>query len=397
MVEDAHKIRRRKFLLIIIVFVFFCGVGAAYYSTTYNGGSEKGFLRLYGWVEGTEVSLSAKVKGEIIELNVEESSEVKKNDLVARIKSDQIQSQLTEAEARIAECEAILNKTHNYVEILQSRFAGTKIALELSRKQSKAKINQAEASLASAKAVLERAKTNYSRAEKDYNRFLPLAEKKTISQSKMDSIEESYKVTQAEVERVIREVLLAEASLALANSSLTEIRLRENDVHTLAKELVAARTDGTVAQAVLDSAKAQKKETEATLADTFVYSPVKGTVTDKVIELGENVVFGTPIVVLVDMAQLYVKTYVKQVDIGKIKLNDPCRIFVDSFPDRYFEGKIILVASRAEFTPRDVQMDEHRSTMVYKIKVGIDNPEGILKPGMPADVDVKWDQDQPWR
>ena len=98
MAEDAHKIRRRKLLLIIIIFVFFCGVGAAYYSS-YKAGSKKGILRLHGWVEGTEVSLSAKVTGEIIELNVEESSEVKKGDLVALIKSDQIQSQVANAEA----------------------------------------------------------------------------------------------------------------------------------------------------------------------------------------------------------------------------------------------------------------------------------------------------------
>jgi len=83
------------------------------------------------------------------------------------------------------------------------------------------------------------------------------------------------------------------------------------------------------------------------------------------------------------------KTYVEQVDVGKIKLNSPCEIYVDSFPGRGFGGKIIFMASRAEFTPRDVQMDEHRTAMVYKIKVGIDNPEGLLKPGIPADVNLK--------
>ena len=291
---------------------------------------------------------------------------------------------------------AMYTKTHNQVEILQSRLLGAKIALELSRKQSEAKIKQAEASLASKKAVLDRAETNFIRAEKDYHRFSPLAEKKSISQSRMDSVEEGYKVARSEVERATRGILLAEASLSLAKSSLTEIRLKENDVNILEKELIAAKTDENIAKAVVDSALAQKREIEATLNDTFIYSPVEGTVTDKIIELGENVVYGTPIAVITDMKQLYVKTYVQQVDIGRVKLNDPCRIYVDSFPGRYFKGKVILVASKAEFTPRDVQMDEDRSIMVYKIKVGIDNPEGILKPGMPADIELKWDNDKSW-
>jgi HlyD family secretion protein len=347
-------------------------------------------------VEGTEVSLSAKVRGEVIKLDVEEGSEVNKGELVAQINSDQIQSQIANAEAQIAETDAMLIRSHNRVEILESRLQGAKIALELSSTQSKAKIERAEAALASAKAVLNQAETNFAKAEKDYLRFSPLAKEKTISQSMMDGVDEAHQVTKAEVERATRGVLLAEASLNLAKSSATEIRLRENDMETLEKELIAAKTDENIAKAGVDAAKARKSEIEATLSDTYVYSPVEGTVTDKVIELGENVVPGTPIVVITDMKQLYVKTYVEQSRIGNVKLNDPCRIYCDSFPDRYFEGHVTFVAPRAEFTPRDVQMNEHRTSMVYKIKVGIANPELILKPGMPADMDLKWKNDQSW-
>ncbi len=394
--KDTRNIRLRKILFFIILLFFIFSAGAVYYSTTYYGGSRKGILRLHGWVEGTEISLSAKVGGEIIKLCVEEGSEVKKGELVAQIDSEQIRSQIANAEAQIAEAEAMLTKKRNRVEVLESRLQGARIALELVTTQSKAKIEQAEASLASAKAVLAQAETNFAKAEKDYLRFSPLAKEKTISESVMDSVDETYKVAKAEVERATRGISLAEAGLALARSSLTEIRLRENNIDTLEKELVSARTDEKIAKAGVDAAKARKREIEATLADTYVYSPARGTVTDKVMELGENVVLGTPIVVITDLTQLYVKTYVEQRKIGKVKLNDPCRIFVDSFPDRYFEGRVIFVAPKAEFTPRDVQMNEHRTSMVYKIKVGIHNPKMILKPGMPADIDLKWEKDQLW-
>ncbi|MDY6973642.1 MAG: biotin/lipoyl-binding protein, partial [Thermodesulfobacteriota bacterium] len=93
--EAARKVRLRRLLFFIILFFFLCGVGAAYYSTTREGRSKKGILGLHGWVEGTEVSLSAKVKGQIIKLNVEEGSEVEKGDLVAQIDSEQIRSRIS--------------------------------------------------------------------------------------------------------------------------------------------------------------------------------------------------------------------------------------------------------------------------------------------------------------
>ncbi|MDY6856974.1 MAG: efflux RND transporter periplasmic adaptor subunit [Thermodesulfobacteriota bacterium] len=395
--REDQSIRMRKFIFYIIIFFFLCGIGAVYYSTTLRGSSKKGILRLHGWVEGTEVSLSAKVGGELIQLNVEEGSEVKKGDLIAQISSEQIQSRIANADAQIERARGGLKKAQNQVDILRSTISGAKIALELAKKQSKARIKQAEASLASAEVVIEQVETNFAKAEKDYVRFSSLAKKKSISQSKMDAVEEAYKLTKSEVERATRGVVLASAGLELAKSSIVEIQLRKNDIDTLEKKLNAAMTDKTIAEAALNSALALKSEIKATHADTFISAPVKGTVTDKVIETGENVVPGTPIVVLTDLSQLYAKTYVEQVDIGKVKLDDPCRVYVDSFPKRYFEGRVILVASKAEFTPRDVQMDEHRSSMVYKIKVGIDNLEGILKPGMPADIDLKWDRDKEWK
>ena len=368
MKEGGGKITRRKLILSVVVLFFILGIIAIYISATREGGAKKGLLRLHGWVEGTEVSLSSKVRGQVIQLNAEEGSEVKAGQLVAVIDSEQIKAQVANAEAEITRAQEAVRRAGDDVEVLESRIRGARIALELAKRQSAAAIAQAEA--------------EFDKAEKDYKRFSSLTEKKAVAQNKMDDIRKAYDV--------------AKAGLSLAKSSLTDIRLKENNVATVERELATAKTNKDMAISSLNGAMARKKEIEATLSDTFIYSPVKGTVIDKVIELGENVVPGTPLAVVVDLAGLYVKTYVEQRDIGKVKLGDEARLYVDSFPDRYFKGKVILVAPKAEFTPRDVQMNEHRSSMVYKIKVGIDNPQGILKPGMPADVDLKWDKSRPW-
>jgi HlyD family secretion protein len=380
----------RRLLFYVLLLLFLSGAGAALYVSLILGHSCGENIRLHGWVEGTDVSLTAKVKGEVIRLMVIEGSNVKKGDLIAQIKSDQTQSQIKGAEAKIEEANATLAKTRHRIAVLRSNIEGAKIALDLCKNQSGAKIRQAEAALASAKAVLVQAETNYAKSSKDYTRYSRLVKKDIISESHMDSVEEAYKVAQAEVERATRGVSLQEAALTLAKATYTETKLRENDIITLERELEATKTEESIALAVVNATRAQKSEIEATLADTFIYSPANGNVTNKMIEHGENVVPGTALVVVTDLSDLYVKTYVEQTHIGRIKLNTPCKIYVDSFPGRSFKGKVTFIASRAEFTPRDVQMDEHRTAMVYKIKVGIDNPEGLLKPGLPADVTLKW-------
>lgn len=367
--EDKARTSGHKFILPAVVFFFILGIVAIYMSVISEGKVPKGFLLLHGWVEGTEVSLSSKVKGQVIQLHAEEGSEVQQDQLIAKIDAEQIKAQIANADAEVAKAQEAVRRAGDDVMVLESRISGARIALELVKKQSEASIAQSEA--------------EFGKAEKDYRRFSSLAEKKSIAQSRMDEIKKTYEV--------------ARAGLDLAKSSLTDIRLKENDVVTLSREIATAKRAENMAGSTLNGVLAKKNEIEAMLEDTFVYSPVQGTVIDKAIELGENVVPGTPLAVVVDLASLYVKTYVDQRDIGKIKLGDEARIYVDSFPDRYFPGKVILIAPKAEFTPRDVQMNENRSTMVYKIKVAIDNPQGILKPGMPADVNLRWDKNRPWK
>lgn len=366
--EGKVKISGQKLILPAVVFLFILGIVAIYMSVISEGKVPKGFLRLHGWVEGTEVSLSSKVRGQVIELNAEEGAEIKVGQLVAKIDAEHIKAQIANANAEVEKAQEAVRRAADDVAVLESRIRGAKIALELVKSQSEATISQAEA--------------EFGKAEKDYQRFSSLVKKKSIAQNRMDEIKKTYEV--------------AKAGLALAKSSLTDIRLKENDVATLSREIATAKRAENMAGSTLNGVLAKKQEIETLLDDTYVYSPVKGTVIDKAIELGENVIPGTPLAVLVDLENLYVKTYVEQKDIGKIKLGDEARIYVDSFPDRHFPGKVILVAPKAEFTPRDVQMNENRSTMVYKIKVEISNPQGILKPGMPADVDLRWDKNRPW-
>ena len=135
---------------------------------------------------------------------------------------------------------------------------------------------------------------------------------------------------------------------------------------------------------------------EIDLAKSTVLAPIDGTVLVKAIEQGEFLPVGGTIGVLVDLSRLELKVFIREKDIGKVRLNDQARVRVDAFPDRYFEGTVIRVDQKAQFTPREIHMPEERTRMVFGVTLRVENPDGVLKPGMPADSWILWKKGEQW-
>lgn len=378
--DDKKSLMLRRFVFYTVIFFFLLSVGAVYLSAKSSAKSDDA-LSLHGWVEGTRVTLSSKISGQIISLPIEEGAWVKAGQRIVEIKSDQIRAQAANADAEIARSREQHQKAIQEVSIVESSIEGARIDLTLAQTRSAAEIARAQARLAEAEA-------KFAKAGKDHERFRQLAAQQVISQNKFDAVKEDYQSKEAALESASRD-------LELAKTSRTEIALKGNAVSTLQRQLAAAKTTAAAAAATMEAAAAKKAEAQATLDDATLSSPLTGTVIDKVAEPGEQVMPGSPIAVLVDLNQLYVKTYVEQTDVGQIRLGDAAKIKIDSFPDRTFDGTIYFIASKAEFTPRNIQMDEVRSRMVYMVKVSIQNPQGLAKPGLPADVKIALNQVRP--
>lgn len=142
--------------------------------------------------------------------------------------------------------------------------------------------------------------------------------------------------------------------------------------------------------------QALRREAEAAFSEMRITAPITGTVVTKVMEEGELALPGRTLVALIDLTRPYLRVYLPEREIGKIKLGDPARVYIDSFPNRPFEAEVTEVARKAEFTPKDVHMPDERVTLVYGVKLQIKNPQGFLKPGMPADALIKWKPEAPW-
>jgi len=108
----------------------------------------------------------------------------------------------------------------------------------------------------------------------------------------------------------------------------------------------------------------------------------------KNLEAGETANPGVPILTLVNPKDVWLRAYVPETEVGRLRIGDTAALRVDAFPNRVFTGRLIEIGSEAEFTPRNVQTKKERVTLVFRIKIQIDNPDGLLKPGLPADADV---------
>ncbi|WP_185827596.1 HlyD family secretion protein [Halomonas nitroreducens] len=129
---------------------------------------------------------------------------------------------------------------------------------------------------------------------------------------------------------------------------------------------------------------------------TVLRSPLEATVLTKAIEVGEVVTPGQTVAVLVDLARPRLKLYIDERSLGKVRLRAPARVRVDAFPDRYFEAEVTAIDSQAQFTPRDVHLPRERARTVFGVTLQVANPNGILKPGMPADAWIRWQNEAPW-
>ncbi len=159
-------------------------------------------------------------------------------------------------------------------------------------------------------------------------------------------------------------------------------------------EALMARQEQATAQQ--EAAAREVELLRSQLGKAVIRAPAAGTVLTKGIEVGELAAPGRTVAVIADLTRIELKVYLPESEIGKIKLGDPARVRVDAFPERFFDARVARVDPRAQFTPKDIHMPDERARLVFGVVLAVDNPEGYLKPGMPADTWLRWQPDAPW-
>jgi HlyD family secretion protein len=142
------------------------------------------------------------------------------------------------------------------------------------------------------------------------------------------------------------------------------------------------------ARSRLQEARERLKLGETRLGYATLTSPISGVVLSENVEPGEYVMSGTPVVTIGDLEHPWVRVYINETDLGRVKVGQAARVTTDTYPSKIFEGRVSFIASEAEFTPKQVQTEKERVKLVFRVKITVSNPNMELKPGMPADADI---------
>jgi HlyD family secretion protein len=319
-------------------------LGVAFGAAAACRGEGPSVPRASGYVEATAIRVAAEASGRVIEMLAEEGKRVAAGDVLARLDTTDLALTLRRAEADRDQAVAQLR-------LLQ---AGAR----------REDVRQASAQADSARADVAAAEAELKSAAEDLRRFEALLAANAGSRKQRDDAATRVSVATSRVTAARERVRAAEEAVA---------RLRAG---SRPEEIAAA-------QARVAAAGAQVAAVQQNISDATVKAPVGGTVTSKLVDQGETVARGTPIAVVSDLDHAWANVYVDEPVVPTLRLGQPATLRTDA--GQTLAGTITYISPRAEFTPRNVQTAEERSKLVYRVKVTVDNREGILKPGMPVE------------
>ncbi|HEU0265560.1 MAG TPA: efflux RND transporter periplasmic adaptor subunit [Geobacterales bacterium] len=298
--------------------------------------SAKDRLHLSGTIEITDVELSFKIPGRVAARLVDEGERVDVSQVVARLDDTELRQELEVRQREVAAQEATLAEL---------------------------KAGSRPEEIAQAEAALMRAKAESERAAADNKRMGELLRRGVIANREYEAVRASHEVAQAREQEAAEQLRLVRIGPRQERIDFARARLQESR--------------GAMAQA-------KSRLDYATLT-----SPLAGVVLAKNIEPGEQVAAGTPVVTVGDLNDTWLRAYIAETDLGRVKVGQQATITSDTYPGKIYHGMVTFIAQTAEFTPKNVQTEKERVKLVYRIKISIPNPAMELKPGMPADAVIQ--------
>jgi HlyD family secretion protein len=386
--------KKRIFIILALVAVAVAGV------YTYRGANRTPENRILvsGNIELTEVNIAFKTAGRLIERTVDEGDSVKKGQIIARLDRDQLVAQRDREVAGLQSAE--------------SQLAQAKTSLEWQKDTLAADIEQRAGDLASnearlaelkngarpqekldAQAAVDSAQSEVERSKKDWDRAQVLHRDDDISTAQFDQYRNRWETAVAALNSAKErqnlvlagpraEVINAQqamvermrGALKMAQANSLEMKRREQELNTRDAEIARSRAS----IALIDSQ----------LADTIATSPVDGVVLVKSADPGEILSAGTTVVTIGDIEHPWLRGYIDETDLGKVKLGSLVHVTTDSYKNRSYTGHVSFISSEAEFTPKQIQTQQERVKLVYRIKIDLDNSSRELKSNMPADGEI---------
>lgn len=338
-----------------------------------------------GTIETREIQIGSKVGGRVTGVFVEEGQTVKAGTVLVRFECDQLKAQRAEAAATVTEAQANLDRTlrgNRPEEIAQAKAAAEAAGASLQAARNgprKQEVEQAQADYSATSADATNAEAFYKRMEK-------LAATDTISRQQFDDARDKRDAAAQRAESARQRLALLQAGTRPEDVRAAEQRYQQADAARVLAMKGSRREDVDAARGRLAQAQAQVAELDAQLKEAELTAPADAVVEVVSVRPGDLVPPGRIVLSLLESSQLWVKIYLPETDLARVRLGQQAQVRVDSYHGRGFAGHVEQIASQAEFLPRNVQTRDDREHQVFGVKVFVDNSQAVLKSGMSATV-----------
>jgi HlyD family secretion protein len=350
-----------------------------------SGADPEGTLFVSGRIDGDTVDISSKRAGQIVEIAVREGDSVEAGQLLAVLSSPQDEARRDQAKALVLSDQRRLDQLQRQLATYAERVRQAQIYEEQAQKDAPAQVKEAEANLASSKAELVRSEAELRQRQVDAERYAPLAESGAVAAQLAEDYRTRVQVAEASTEASRKQVAAAEASLLAAEAQLDNPRIKASDRLTLERQVDELKAQIEAAQADVEADEAELRRVEADLSDLRILAPIAGTILTRSAEPGRVIAPGQTILTMVDLDKLYLRGFVPEGDIGRVKVGQQAEVFLDSNPDQAVPAEVIRIDPQVMFTPENTYFKDDRVKQVLGIKLGLKGASGFAKPGMPAD------------
>jgi HlyD family secretion protein len=341
-----------------------------------------------GRIEGDDSAVASKTTGRILEVRVREGDTVNAGDTIAILDDPQIRAREDQARDALSEAIAKGEAAQEQIAVLQEQLEQSRLQVGQSKLDTEGHVGQAEADLATAQSELAQQQAAYQIAAFNRDAYTRLA--KTGAVSEQQGLQASTTADQqaAVVAASKRRVESSQGALTTAEASLSNPGIRESQVAAVRRQIAQQEAEVASAKAQTQQAQAELAEAEDNHKDLTIKAPFSGTVVTRAAEPGEVVVAGTALITLLDLTKVYLRGFVPEGQIGKVKVGQSARVYLDSNSQKPIYAYVSRIDPQATFTPENTYFRDDRVKQVVGLKLQLIGGFGFAKPGMPVDGEV---------
>jgi HlyD family secretion protein len=386
--QEPPKGSRRRVVLLVVLAAVAVGAYLVWRSFFATPPLPPSVIALSGRIEGDDSAISPKTSGRILEIRFREGDSVKAGEVIATLTDEQIRAREEQASAAVFVAEASSRSARDQIAVLNQQLEQNQLQTAQSKVDADGRVRQADAELAAAEADLAQQEASYQLASFDRDAYTRLAQTGAASERQAKQANSTAGQQAAAVAAAKRRVEAARGALTTARANLDTPAIREAQVAMVRRQIAQQQAEVASAEASTAQARAQLLEAQANRQDLIIRAPFDGVVTTRAAEPGEVVTAGTALVTLIDLTKVYLRGFVPEGQIGKVKLGQRARVYLDSSPNQPIDAYVSRIDPEATFTPENTYFRDERVKQVVGVKLQLKAATGFAKPGMPADGEI---------